>query len=129
MPDLLPQRDSGASDQDNVTRWPNLLIRTVADEGSLVRLSIDDIVVAEAVASSAIDFTTPALTDDWHEIVATAEDVAGNRSSESPVLNVNIDTSAPKAPKQQSSTAPIPGMLISHTGVFISTAMKPAHRS
>ena len=53
--------------------------RADAEDGSLVRLFVDGVQVAQGTAASPVDFLTlDVLTDGEHELTATAEDAAGN---------------------------------------------------
>ncbi len=97
-PDLRPIRDSGHSDEDDVTRFRNLLLQTVAEDSALVSLMADGHKIGAAVASSPLSFNTPTMVDGWHEFAAVAEDVAGNISAMSDILSVLVDTVAPVQP-------------------------------
>ena len=115
LPDMLPDSDTGAFSDDNVTRINNPAFRGTAEANSLVRLYVvngagQTQLVGQVVAGSdesdgdptdgrgIWEITIEPLDDGVYTIYAVVEDQAGNLSLVSPVGQFEIDTYAPNTP-------------------------------
>ncbi len=93
--DLLPVRDTGNSNTDNVTSSPRLQISGNAPTGTTVtlftRLTPFQLgPIGSTEGGSPWTITTSDLDSRIHQLTATATDVAGNVSDEAEVLEVEI---------------------------------------
>ena len=93
--DLEGTSDSGTSDSDDITNEPTPTFTGDAETGSIVTLFADASDVGTGSANSPWSITSTALADGNFAITTTATDAAGNESSPSSPLNVEIDTTAP----------------------------------
>ena len=93
-PDLLPQSDTGVRDSDDITNDATPTVGVEAEADSRVRLRINDSAVDEGIAAGPLDFTIGPLAEGTHELIATAEDIAGNLA-ESDRLDIKIDLTPP----------------------------------
>ncbi len=111
-PDLLPSSDSGAFDNDNVTRINAPAFQGVGEANTLVRIWAEDaagqirLVGQGTVGSDESDgdpanglgvweVTVEPLDDGVYDITAELEDQAGNISQWSEALTIEIDTYVP----------------------------------
>ena len=103
-PDLAAASDKGESSSDDITNddTPTFQGAAGAVEGSstvTVTSSLDGgLGTTVANADGSWSFTSPALSDGYHDITVTATDAAGNESVSSDALAVLIDTQPPDAP-------------------------------
>ncbi|WP_372899505.1 Ig-like domain-containing protein, partial [Stieleria sp.] len=76
---------------------PRVVIRSIGETGSIVRLYRDGREVGLGIAQSPVDFplNLGSLGDGTFSFTATAEDRTGNRSATSSSLSITIDTTAP----------------------------------
>ncbi|MCB1077539.1 MAG: PQQ-dependent sugar dehydrogenase, partial [Verrucomicrobiae bacterium] len=89
--DLLASSDDGASDSDNQTTIRTPTISGDADSGTTVSLISDlDGAVGSAAGGPGFEITTSQLSLGMHQLTGTAEDVAGNTSSPSSALSLDI---------------------------------------
>lgn len=96
-PDMTSDSDNGSSSTDNVTSDTTPNFTGTAEANSTVTLtsSIDgDVGTTTADAMGNWIITTSELTEETHDITATASDEAGNVSEASPALNITIDVPA-----------------------------------
>jgi PhoPQ-activated pathogenicity-related protein len=93
LPDLIAADDAGTSNTDNITNINTPRIDVTADSGSLIRLYVDNVEVAQGTASPTVQFTLPLLSDGLHDIKAVAED--GANSAQSPILTIDVRTVVP----------------------------------
>lgn len=94
-----------------------------AEAGSLVRLYEGTSLVGTDVASGLGDWVIPGLfADGAHDLVATAEDAAGNVSETSGLRHFGVDTLAPAAPQILS---PVDGSFTDRSEVLISGTAEP----
>jgi hypothetical protein len=96
-PDLVAASDDGVSDTDNITAVNTPTFTGTAEPNATVTvISSLDGNLGATTADGAGNWTfTPgtALTDNTHNITATATDAAGNTGPASSALSVTIDTS------------------------------------
>ena len=103
-PNLLASSDSGSSTTDNVTNMqqPAFDGTLVNERNAIVRVRAGGVVVGQGLSSGAIDptweITVEPLRDQRHLMTVTAEDLAGNVSTPSAALEIEIDTLAPNTP-------------------------------
>ena len=76
---------------------PNVIVRSVGETGSVVRLYRDGQEIGLGLAQSPVDFplNLTGLGDGTFTFTATAEDPTGNRSGLSSSLEITVDTTAP----------------------------------
>ena len=96
-PDLLAASDTGMNDDDNVTAKMRPAFDGITEDNAKVRVKADGVVVGEGVATARGDWevTVEPLDDGVYDITVEAEDLAGNVSSMSSALQVEIDTLQP----------------------------------
>lgn len=95
--EITAPEDASVSNEDRPT------IEGVADPLSTVRIYVDGGLVGTVTADAGGDWSyrltlAQALDDGEYELTATATDAAGNISSESDPVTIEVDTSAPAAP-------------------------------
>ena len=104
-PDLDPASDSGRDDEDDITDNAGVVISTSSDVGAEVVLtsSINGEIGRGIVTNQdgSISFAGISLDEGDHLITATATDAAGNTSTVSPTLTVEVDRTAPDAMDDQ----------------------------
>ena len=101
-PDLDPASDSGKLDDDNITNDTTPQMIGTVEPVAKVHVLADGITFAFTTAdvtdgSYAVG-TSIALSNGFHSMTATQEDLAGNVSNPSGALGITIDTVAPAAP-------------------------------
>ncbi|MFC2090338.1 Ig-like domain-containing protein [Bacteroidota bacterium] len=103
-PDLEALFDSGTSDSDDVTNdtLPSFS-GTTSEANAIIHLysNVDGLLGSfeeDVDSTSWTVSSTTVMSAVWHNIKATATDVAGNVSPESQALTINIDLVAPAAP-------------------------------
>jgi hypothetical protein len=97
-PDLDAGSDSGSSASDNVTNDTTPTFSGTAESGSLVTLYDSDgttVLGSATAAGGSWSIASSALGEGNHTVTVKATDTAGNVSSASSGLTVNIDTTAP----------------------------------
>jgi hypothetical protein len=95
-PRLAPASDTGASNSDALTRDTSPTVTGTAEDGSTVRLFVNDVAGNNAEATTTgYTITMGALTPGSHVIAAQATDAAGNISTHSADLTIRIDTTPP----------------------------------
>src|SRR5262245_61570778 len=96
-PDLLASSDSGTDSSDNVTNISSPAFSGSTERNALVRVRADGVVVGQGLSTSAgsWEITVEPLRDKVHQVTVVVEDLAGNVSSASSSLAVEIDTLAP----------------------------------
>lgn len=101
VPDLAEASDSGSSNSDNITNVENAVFTGTAEAHSMIRLFSSSNEIGSAIADpeGKWSITASALADGSHDIIALAEDIAGNTSSASGMLRVIIDTAKPPRPE------------------------------
>ncbi len=94
---LLPESDSGQSNQDHITRILTPTIRGQAEAGATVQLFEGNQVIGSAIASSDGNWqiTISQLTSGTHAFTSTSTDIAGNVSPVSQALTITIDALQP----------------------------------
>lgn len=97
-PDLAAPSDTGASDQDNVTRDTTPTVHTQWEPGSLVRLFVDGLEVAQAITPSPDGFDLGPLAQGSFEISVEVEDLAGNVTPAPATLWITVDLTPPALP-------------------------------
>lgn len=98
-PDLDPASDTGTSDTDNLTKLTTLTFTGTAEDGSTVRLLVDNNPAGTGTATGgAWSITVSSLAAGVRSITATSVDGAGNVSAASGALLVTIDTTPPLQP-------------------------------
>jgi len=96
MPDLVTSSDTGALNNDNVTRDTTPTLSGTAENGSTVTLYDGATLLGTVVAGAGgWTYTTGVLTQGDHTITAVSTDTAGNVSAASAGLTITIDTAAP----------------------------------
>lgn len=101
IPDLLAEDDSGRFDDDNITNVVRPRFQGTTEPDALVTLSADGVDLGSAIADGdgnyliQVDFD---LADGVYEVVARAEDLAGNEGENSDPLILVIDTIPPPPP-------------------------------
>jgi uncharacterized delta-60 repeat protein len=126
------------TDSDDITNINTPTFTGTAEAGTLIRLYANGVEVGYATATGAPGYpggagtwsiTTSVLADGSYTIDATSTDVAGNPSTDSGVLDVVIDTTAPNAPSAPALTAvsdtgysDSDGITSDNTPVFTGTA-------
>ena len=101
---LLDASDSGTSNTDNVTnvQQPAFDGTLINERNAIVRVRAGGVVVGQGLSSGAInatwEITVEPLRDQRHLMTVTAEDLAGNVSTPSDPLEIEIDTLAPNTP-------------------------------
>ena len=96
---LAPESDTETiGDRLTADDTPTLAI--AAEAGASVEVFLDGESIGFATEEEAgqYTYTTSTLSDGDYEFTAVATDSAGNASSESAVVNIEIDTTAPDAP-------------------------------
>jgi hypothetical protein len=96
--DLVAASDTGTSDTDNVTADSTPTFSVDAESGSLVKLFADGVLVGEGIANSVVEITASELVEGVYGLTATATDLAGNVSTLSTSLQVEIRTRVQTAP-------------------------------
>lgn len=99
-PDMTSATDTGASNTDNITSNTTPVFTGTAESGSTVTLYDTDgttVLGTATAAGGTWSITSSALSAGNHTLSVKATDAAGNTSSASSSLNVNVDTSAPAA--------------------------------
>ncbi|MGV0990533.1 beta strand repeat-containing protein, partial [Limnohabitans sp.] len=97
-PDMTSATDTGTSSTDNITSNTTPVFTGTAESGSTVTLYDTDgtTVLGTATATGGTwSITSSALSAGNHTLSVKATDAAGNISSASSGLSVNVDTSAP----------------------------------
>lgn len=99
-PSLASDDDTGESDSDGITsQTSNLTFSGVVEAGATVEYFVDGAsqgtVTADGSGNYSFDISPGAGS---FALKVTAADAAGNVSADSPVLNLEVDTSAPAAP-------------------------------
>jgi len=109
-PDLLASSDTGAFDDDNVTKINQPALTGVAEANARVRVFADGLLVGEGmVGKDATDgdpnnglglweITVEPLDDGIYDITTQVDDPACNLSELSGALEIEIDTVAPNTP-------------------------------
>jgi hypothetical protein len=96
-PDLATASDSGVSNTDNNTSNTTPMFTGTVEAGAIVTLydgaTLLDSITADGSGNWSIP--SPMLGDGTHQITIKVTDTAGNVSSASSILTVNIDTVAP----------------------------------
>ncbi|WP_161864695.1 Ig-like domain-containing protein [Pseudomonas yangonensis] len=97
VPTLQPASDTGASNNDGVTRDATPTLTGTAESGATVSLYIGTTLLGSTTADGAGNWsiTSSALADGSHALTAQATDAAGNKSMVSSPLLITIDTTAP----------------------------------
>ena len=106
VPDLLPESDTGVSDQDNITRLDNAspgnaLRFQVPDTipGATVTIHMDGTPVGYATAEGMVTIVqttgTRDMPDGPHAITATQRELGQSESAASPSLAMVVDTAVP----------------------------------
>jgi PKD repeat protein len=101
QPDLLAASDSGSSDSDNTTNVLPTTIEGSAEASSDLTLesSIDgSLGTVSADSSGEWSMNVASLSENVHTILARCVDAAGNESSNSAVLTLTFDSTAPSPP-------------------------------
>ena len=93
-PDLTDASDLGTSNTDNLTADTTPTFAVSAENGSLVRLYIDNVIVAQGTGAPGLMLTAPVVSDGTHQIKVVAQDGAGNVGTSSQ-LTITISTSLP----------------------------------
>lgn len=98
-PALDSADDSGFSNTDGITtQTTGLTLRGTAETGSIIKVWEGSTLLtsgtAAAFAGSGLDI---GLSEKTHPVTATATDAAGNESSPSQALTIQVDTTAPTA--------------------------------
>ena len=103
--DLIPESDSGISSSDNITLTKNPTISGTGEVGSTVSLLENNQSLGETTVGNdgSWEITTPEFADGEYELTALTTDIAGNQSTSSIPLSINIDSELP----QFDLTAPI----------------------
>ncbi|NQT87700.1 hypothetical protein HQ560_13100 [bacterium] len=99
-PDLLTSSDTGSNASDNITAISQPAFSGVAEANSLVRVLANGAIVGQGIAGSdgGWEITVEPLADGDYAMTTQIEDLAGNLSPASSVLNVTIDALAPQRP-------------------------------
>ncbi|MBI4781195.1 MAG: type I secretion C-terminal target domain-containing protein [Oscillatoriophycideae cyanobacterium NC_groundwater_1537_Pr4_S-0.65um_50_18] len=99
-PDLDAASDTGASSTDNITKDTTPTFTGSGTVGDTVTLydGTTAIGTGTVAANGSWSITSSTLSDGTHTITSTFTDAAGNESSPSTGLAINIDTTAPAAP-------------------------------
>eukprot|EP01030_Chromulinospumella_sphaerica_P009562 gene9562-9372_t len=108
-PDLANGDDSGASNTDNITSVNQPSFSGTAESGSTVTLYEGNTVLGSTTASGGNWTIVPnsALSAGSHEITVKAVDAAGNVSTASTALTVDVDASAPTGLALSATTAQV----------------------
>jgi len=122
--DLAAGSDTGRSDSDDITADTTPALTGAAEAGSTIELSAGGERLGRANTSpaGAWSFTTEALADGDHVIVATAQDAAGNLSAGAS-LRITVDAESPRAP---TITAPADGARGASTSTTVSGTAEAA---
>jgi hypothetical protein len=96
-PDLAPASDLGPSNSDDITNdtTPDLSGTAVTGNSVTVSSSLAGVIGTTTAASGSYSITSIALADGTHNVTATQTDLAGNTSTGSASLSLQIDTVAP----------------------------------
>ncbi|MQF82344.1 MAG: PGF-pre-PGF domain-containing protein, partial [SAR202 cluster bacterium] len=96
-PDLMPESDSGISEVDNITFKGNLKLIGKVEAGSSVKIYRDQALIGETTSDNTGDWTyeVSSLSDGIHPLKIKSVDLAGNESSISSPLSVEVDTKGP----------------------------------
>lgn len=96
-PDLLATSDSGMFDDDNVTNIQAAAFQGTGEPNARVRVRANGILVGQGVINTdgTWEVTVEPLADGVYDMTFIQEDLAGNISSPSPALRIEIDTYAP----------------------------------
>jgi large repetitive protein len=99
-PDLVAASDTGSSLTDNITSnaTPSFALAVEPDATAQLFAGVSQVASDIADGSGAATVTSVALSDGSYGFAVKAVDVAGNASTLSPELGVQIDTIAPAAP-------------------------------
>ncbi|MBT3376246.1 MAG: hypothetical protein HN742_34240 [Lentisphaerae bacterium] len=98
-PDLSVGSDSGTSSTDDITNDNTPDFEGTADAGIKVVLESDlDGVLGTADSDGTWTVTASVMSENTHQVSATAVDLAGNESEAAASLTVLIDTAAPAVP-------------------------------
>jgi Bacterial Ig-like domain/PAP2 superfamily len=94
---LTAASDSGSSNTDRITKVQTPTITGTGEVGSIVTLldGIQQVGQATVGSNGTWQVITTSLTDGQHQLTAKQTDIAGNISSVSPALAIQIDTTAP----------------------------------
>ena len=103
--DLTSDSDSGISSSDDITLTKTPTISGTGEAGATVSLLEDNQNLGETIVGNdgTWEITTSELIDGEYELTAVATDIAGNQSTSSTPLSINIDSELP----QFSLTTPI----------------------
>jgi PhoPQ-activated pathogenicity-related protein len=93
-PDLVASSDSGESPVDNITNDNTPTFAVTAETGSLVKLLVDNVVVAQGTAAPGLQLTASALGNGQRVVKITSQDGAGNLATSS-TLTITVSTVAP----------------------------------
>lgn len=96
--DLAQASDSGRSDSDDLTNVRTPIINGTAENLASIALSNGATPVATTTSNGTWSVATSSLPEGNVSLTATATDVAGNTSSASTALLIEIDITAPVAP-------------------------------
>lgn len=93
---LVAASDTGQSSTDGITRETAPTYTADTEAGALVRLFVDDELVASANSPVLLTVSDP-LAEGQHTVFATTEDLAGNLSGQTSSIVTVIDTTPPAA--------------------------------
>jgi hypothetical protein len=96
-PTLENASDSGSSNTDHITNVTTPIFTGTCENGTLVKLYIDGLVVGQTTCTTGIYQVAPTspLTDGSHAATVSATDSVGNESPISGPTTILIDTAAP----------------------------------
>ncbi|NQU09335.1 RHS repeat protein, partial [bacterium] len=98
-PDLLPESDSGRLANDNITNLSPVNLRVDGEAGSLLRLFVEGVEVAQGTPGGGpLDYAVALIGEGDQRISTSVEDAAGNVSLFSNLLLVTLDTTPPVVP-------------------------------
>jgi RHS repeat-associated protein len=94
---LLATSDTGASNSDKITKNNQPILQGNGKVGDTIQLLDGNILVGQTTVANdgTWQITSGILTDGIHNLTATATDIAGNISTNSSGLSINIDTLIP----------------------------------
>jgi CSLREA domain-containing protein len=103
QPDLITADDTGAFNNDNVTKKTTPTFTGTAEADSTVKLYQNtggpDVEIGSTTATGGVwSITSSALAANTYSISAKSTDTAGNTSNASTILTVTIDDQVPNAP-------------------------------
>lgn len=94
--------DTGSESDDQITNDQTLQFNGTAEANSTVEVFIDEVSLGTTTADGSGDWsydnTGASMAEGTYEVTATATDAAGNISSASSALSVEVDLTAPAAP-------------------------------